>query len=221
MAQTQLPGTQVKDSSLKNVDIAADAAIDISKLALPTSLPDKATPVDADVFTGADSAASNVWKKFTWANIKATLDTLYIFQSTFLRAVKTADEYRSNTTTYGDDSQLSVNITNPGSYIVELFLNILSNGTSSIKCQFVGPTSTNYQSMRTFLNTTSATTFSSTSVAIAEFTNNEVKTDGMLQLKGRVYFANAGTFKLQWAQATAEVYSTYIRTGSSLKLIKV
>lgn len=81
MALTQLPGNQVKDSSLKNADIASDAAIDITKLALPTSLPEKATPVDADVFTGSDSVASNVWKKFTWANIKATLktyfDTLY------------------------------------------------------------------------------------------------------------------------------------------------
>lgn len=81
MALTQLPGTQVKDSTIKNIDIASDAAIDISKLALPTTLPDKATPADADVLTGSDSAASNVWKKFTWANIKATLktyfDTLY------------------------------------------------------------------------------------------------------------------------------------------------
>lgn len=44
-------------------------------------LTDKPTPVDADLFTGADSAATNDAKKFTWANIKATLktyfDTLY------------------------------------------------------------------------------------------------------------------------------------------------
>ena len=41
----------------------------------------KATPVDADEFVGADSAASFALKKFTFANIKATLktyfDTLY------------------------------------------------------------------------------------------------------------------------------------------------
>jgi len=41
----------------------------------------KTTPVDADTFAMIDSAASNVLKKVTWANIKATLktyfDTLY------------------------------------------------------------------------------------------------------------------------------------------------
>jgi len=45
------------------------------------ALTGKTTPVDADEFLGSDSAASNVGKKFTWANIKATLktyfDTLY------------------------------------------------------------------------------------------------------------------------------------------------
>ena len=41
----------------------------------------KATPVDADELTLVDSSASNVLKKLTWANLKATLktyfDTLY------------------------------------------------------------------------------------------------------------------------------------------------
>lgn len=44
-------------------------------------LSEKTTPVDADVFLGEDSAASNAKKKFSWSNIKATLktyfDTLY------------------------------------------------------------------------------------------------------------------------------------------------
>jgi hypothetical protein len=41
----------------------------------------KTTPVDADLFGLVDSAASNILKKLTWANVKATLksyfDTLY------------------------------------------------------------------------------------------------------------------------------------------------
>jgi len=38
---------------------------------------DKATPVDADYLGLIDSAASNVLKKLTWANIKATLKTYF------------------------------------------------------------------------------------------------------------------------------------------------
>lgn len=55
----------------------------------------KTTPVDADEFGGIDSAASNVLKKFTWANIKATLqayfDTLYLAAGIARRELLTAD----------------------------------------------------------------------------------------------------------------------------------
>lgn len=37
----------------------------------------KATPVDADNMTITDSAASHVWKKVTWANVKATIKAYY------------------------------------------------------------------------------------------------------------------------------------------------
>lgn len=37
----------------------------------------KTTPIDADEFALIDSAASNVLKKVTWANIKATLSSLF------------------------------------------------------------------------------------------------------------------------------------------------
>lgn len=40
-------------------------------------LTDKATPVDADTIPISDSAASNVTKKLTWANIKATLKAFF------------------------------------------------------------------------------------------------------------------------------------------------
>ena len=38
----------------------------------------KTTPVDADMFGIMDSAASNVLKKFSWANMKTALDTIYV-----------------------------------------------------------------------------------------------------------------------------------------------
>lgn len=59
-----------------------DGVIDASSFAniVHTATP-KTTPVDADEIGGVDSEENNVLKKFTWANIKATLktyfDTLY------------------------------------------------------------------------------------------------------------------------------------------------
>lgn len=53
----------------------------------------KTTPVDADTIPLIDSAASNVLKKVTWANIKATLkayfDTLYQAAGSYLTASST------------------------------------------------------------------------------------------------------------------------------------
>jgi|GEM_PF-1083898 hypothetical protein len=50
----------------------------------------KTTPVDADLFGLVDSAASNVLKKLTWANIKATLktyfDTFYAYDTIWIGA---------------------------------------------------------------------------------------------------------------------------------------
>jgi hypothetical protein len=54
----------------------------------------KSTPVDADELGLIDSAASNVLKKLTWANLKATLktyfDTLYQAAGSYLTASSTA-----------------------------------------------------------------------------------------------------------------------------------
>lgn len=66
----------------KNDSLAVDALF-TSRLfgAIVDAFTSKSTPVDADEFGIADSAASNASKKLTWSNIKATLktyfDTLY------------------------------------------------------------------------------------------------------------------------------------------------
>jgi len=62
---------------------------------LIASATDKATPIDADYVGLMDSAASNVLKKLSWANIKATLktyfDTLYVYTlATFMGYTTTA-----------------------------------------------------------------------------------------------------------------------------------
>lgn len=56
-----------------NLDLYSTA----ETLALPFGRMAKTTLVDADTFSMTDSAASNVWKKITWANIKTALNALY------------------------------------------------------------------------------------------------------------------------------------------------
>ena len=68
----------------RNIDGQAfDGTLNITVIAPGTAAAaSKATPVDADQLPLVDSATSNVLKKLTWANLKATLktyfDTLYV-----------------------------------------------------------------------------------------------------------------------------------------------
>jgi hypothetical protein len=65
----------------------------------------KATPVDTDWFSSIDSAAGNIFKRVTWANIKATLktyfDTLYPsnVNGIFSGSVTALSSFISSTTT--------------------------------------------------------------------------------------------------------------------------
>jgi hypothetical protein len=57
--------------------LAAPAETTTTEGALINGATSKATPVDADYVGLMDSAASNILKKLSWANIKATLKTYY------------------------------------------------------------------------------------------------------------------------------------------------
>lgn len=76
-------GTATALATARNIDGQAfDGSADITVIAPGThAATGKTTPVDADELALVDSAASNVLKKVTWANVKATLktyfDTLY------------------------------------------------------------------------------------------------------------------------------------------------
>lgn len=70
------------DSNLTNLNT------DKIETAMIVAATSKATPVDADLLALVDSEASNVLKKLTWANVKATLktyfDTLYQAAGSYL-----------------------------------------------------------------------------------------------------------------------------------------
>lgn len=73
------------------------------------ALTEKTTPVDADEFALVDSASSNVLKRLTWANVKATL--LSYFQGAFGVLANSWDGWVSisGTLTASDANTISVN----------------------------------------------------------------------------------------------------------------
>lgn len=78
-------GSAAKLTTARTIDgVSFDGSANITVIAPAThAATTKATPVDADELPLADSAASFVLKKLTWANLKATLktyfDTIYTF----------------------------------------------------------------------------------------------------------------------------------------------
>lgn len=87
--------------------LAAPAETATTIGALVNAATNKSIPVDADLFGGADSAASNVLKKFTWANIKAALLTYFNTKYSIRLAQKVivADELASTTDATWEDGQ--------------------------------------------------------------------------------------------------------------------
>lgn len=67
----KLSTTGVPSIAVAGTDYVADIAATVHAAS------SKATPVDADEIGLVDSAAGNTLKKLTWANVKATLNTLY------------------------------------------------------------------------------------------------------------------------------------------------
>lgn len=96
-------GTATALQTARNIDgVSFNGTADITVIAPGThAATSKATPVDADEISLVDSAASNVLKKLTWANLKAAVKTYYDpVASTFTN--KTFD-------TAGSGNSLSIN----------------------------------------------------------------------------------------------------------------
>jgi hypothetical protein len=88
LANTTASFTTADETKLDGIEAGADVTDAGNVGSSIDGATAKTTPVDADTMPLIDSAASNVLKKVTWANIKATLktyfDTLYQAAGTYL-----------------------------------------------------------------------------------------------------------------------------------------
>lgn len=91
-------GTATTLQTSRNIDGQAfNGSSDITVIAPGThAATSKATPVDADELPLVDSAASNVLKKLTWANLKTTLANTFISSSNNLSDLASATTARIN-----------------------------------------------------------------------------------------------------------------------------
>lgn len=81
--------TSAELTKLGGIEAGAEVTSAAKIAAVITASTTKATPVDADMFGYVDTQASNSLKKFTWANIKDILTTL--FDTLYWRQTATGD----------------------------------------------------------------------------------------------------------------------------------
>jgi len=183
----------------------------------------KTTPVDADQVGLMDSAASNILKKLSWANIKATLktyfDTLYIPTSSNLY-ITTGDQSTSGTTNVGITG-LSITTVANKRYAFEGYFRVGCSSTGGVKFTvtapsgstlnvgFMGPATPNSTNgIQQFINASGTQT-----AALA----NAISSIGIIKIYGEVSTgATTGTIQVGFASAVTTQTSTIYQNGTNI-----
>jgi hypothetical protein len=185
----------------------------------------KTTPVDADFIGLMDSAASNILKKLSWANIKATLvtyfDTLYSPIATSRNIyITTGDQSTSGTANVGITG-LSITTVANKRYAFEGFFRVGCNAVGGLKFTvtapsgstlnvgFMGPATPNSTNgIQQFINASGTQT-----AALA----NAISTLGIIKIYGEVSTgATTGTIQVGFASAVNTQTSTVFQNGTNI-----
>lgn len=234
MGTTKVKAEQVLDGTLKDADISSDAAIAISKIALPSTLTDKATPVDGDYIPLGDSAASGIWKKLSWANIKATLKTyfdgIYITGSLPIIKTKSANQEVQNSTTLVDDTHLYFTAEANSTYAIQiqLILRSLTGSNGGIKMSVNAPAGSTVEigSLTVFGDPTTHITAGYNSGIDAYVLGTQSGSGGTSEGSARVTVqvvtsSTIGTIQFRFAQASADnAGAIRVNKGSQLIAFK-
>jgi hypothetical protein len=184
----------------------------------------KTTPVDADQVGLMDSAASNILKKLSWANIKATLktyfDTLYIPISSNLY-ITTGDQSLTGTTANTAITGLSINTVANKRYAFEGYFRVGCSSTGGLRFSvtapsgatlnvgFMGPAVPNSSNgIQQFINA------SGTQTAALANANSSL---GIIKIYGEVSTgATTGTIQVGFAPAVSNQTATIYQNGTNI-----
>lgn len=220
--------TVVGNTSGTNTGDSATPAETTSTIgALINGATTKATPINADLFGFADTEASNILKKLTWANIKSVLktyfDTLYA-SSSYVRVFKATDETRTSNATITVDSDLVFPMLANTKYTFEMEVYFDTTAAADFKYRHTGPASPTVARIHREHIIPAATAyiiavdsaFSAADVTMA----GTGTTGGYIRMTGVIHNgANAGNFSFAWAQNTSTAVNTTVLAGSWLKYI--
>ncbi len=185
------------------------------------SITGKTTPVDADTILISDSAASNVAKKVTWANIKATLktylDTLYYGTAnvTFVAS----DFSKTSDTTLADVTGLTFNVVAGGKYrfIARLMNTCASAG--GLKASVSGTATATVINYFVTLHTPTSAAREYNNALDGDYgaASNYVRVD----LDGFIHVNAGGTLTIKFAQFTSNGTPSVVLAGSWFEVERI
>lgn len=141
--------------------------------------------------------------------------------ASILRAVKTADTTRANTTTRAADPHLAFAAVEAGTYILRAVLHIgVDTGGMSFDWQGTATVSSFFAHIhRELVDGTFPVGVRKSSATNAY--DESGAGDMIIEINGSVTFSSAGTFSLFWAQRVSNAVGSIMVSGSSIVLTKI
>lgn len=186
--------------------------------------------VNATVSLQVDAASTVTLGKNTLVTAASIATGTAVFPSSTLFARRTTTQTVNNSATLVDDDTLTVSVEASATYILQMGIIYDSGTTPDIKFAFIGPTSATLDWTTNALGTAAAGGTGSLTVTRSTIGSGGVLPAGGIGAGSQVFAeiqgilvtsTTAGTFKLQWAQNTADPTDTIVRANSWMRLIRV
>lgn len=140
----------------------------------------------------------------------------------FMNSVrKTADQTKNSTTTFGDDSELSIALPAAGTYLFRIEVYIVTSNVNGIKWGLNGPTKSAMLAIVDQRYNFGGRLEDYTSGASASWNPIGTPDVGYASLVGTIVVTAAGNLAFSWTQQTSDVADCTIKAGSLMEVRRV